>query len=625
MRLNYVLRRGFIAALLTLTLLTGFPKTIAAQSTITTGSISGTITDPAGGAASDVGVTLTDVTTGQRLALTTSATGLYSSGPLLPAVYAVHVEVKGFTTVDFPARVQVGTVVTANIRLQPASAGKDQRPASTTLVDTQQSTVAGVISSQQLENLPLNGRNMLDLAPLEPGVQIVDGAAIDPTQSGYFAVSIGGRLGRETRTLLDGIDITAERFGGATQNITASSIHEFQITQSLLDLSSPMTSSGTVNAVSRSGSNDYHGEAFYGFRDQDLGFAAFPGGVNPYFQRNQFGGNFGGALIQKKLFFFVDAQRTKQDSFSIPGLDYPFNKLSGGYNAPFRDNTALLRLDWVGSNVRVFYRATYDEASDIGPGNNYSPYLTHDNTPGQAVGVDFYRRAFTHSIRFGYRRYENHFGLPHEGGFLNPDPSLFIQNGALEVGPNPFAPQTTIQNSKQIRYDGSRVWKSHIVRFGGSFNRIDSGEFAAFGSLAPWVTTSATFANEAAILGRPTAYAAALMTGDPAGQLDNPANYPVASILISNGQGFFTENSGSSFPRGGQTDNRIDLYAGDTWKLSRKLVINYGLHYTRDSGLTNSDLAGVSQLNGFGPNLGAPVHQPNLDFAPQLRIRLDSL
>ncbi|MGH9530253.1 MAG: hypothetical protein ACRD2S_10095 [Terriglobales bacterium] len=210
--------------------------------------------------------------------------------------------------------------------------------------------------------------------------------------------------------------------------------------------------------------------------------------------------------------------------------------------------------------------------------------------------------------------------MPNEVGFFDPSPSINIQNASIDVGPNSLAPQSTIQSSKQFRYDGSKIRNNHIFRFGASFNRIDTGGYEALGSFGPTVTGTATFANEQAILGNPNAYAPALVAGDPAGALDNPLNYPVASITISDGQRFFTENSAFSYPRGGLTDNRLELYAGDAWKAKPNLTINYGLHYLRDSGLTNSDLGGVPSLNGFGPSLGNSVHQPNLNFSPELGI-----
>ncbi|HEV7219478.1 MAG TPA: carboxypeptidase-like regulatory domain-containing protein, partial [Terriglobales bacterium] len=604
-------------AIMTVAMLAAFVSAMFAQSPISTGCITGVVLDPAGGAAGGVEVILRSANTSQSYSLMTTAAGLYTSGPLVPGNYTVTLDVKGFASVQFPVTINVGETTSGNIRLHPSG---DKKTNEVSPIDLAEATVQGVITSRDWEYLPVNGRNFLDLTQLEPGVQIFDAARLDPTKNGFFAVSIEDRSSRTTRTLLDGIDVTDAREGSTTQNISLSSIQEFQVTQSSLDLSSPMTSSGTVNAITRTGTNSYHGGGFYNFRDNKIGFAAFPGGQDSYFQRNQFGGNVGGALIQDKLFFFVDAQRTKQDSRNVPALDYPFNGLAASYSTPFRDNTLLGRLDWIGNNMRAFYRATYDEDSDVGPGNNYSPFLAHDNTPGQAFGVDFFQGSWAHSIRLGYTRYSNHLGLPNEAGLFNPSPSISIQNASINVGPNPLAPQSTIQSSKQFRYDGSKLRNNHIFRFGASFNRIDTGGYEALGSLGPTVTGTPTFANEQAILGNPNAYAPALVAGDPAGALDNPLNYPVASITISNGQRFFTEGSAFGYPHGGLTDNRLELYAGDAWKVRPNLTVNYGVHYLRDGGLTNSDLPGISSLNGFGPSLGNAVHQPNLNFSPELGI-----
>src|SRR5205823_9442568 len=105
-----------------------------------------------------------------------------------------------------------------------------------------------------------------DLAQLEPGVQIQDGGNFDPTKNGYSAVSFGGREGRTSRIEVDGIDISDENVGTTTQNIPASAIQEFGISQSSLDLSTELTSSGAVNVTTRSGTNDLHGELFGLFR-----------------------------------------------------------------------------------------------------------------------------------------------------------------------------------------------------------------------------------------------------------------------------------------------------------------------------------------------------------------------
>src|SRR5205807_9025264 len=127
----------------------------------------------------------------------------------------------------------------------------------------------------------------------------------------YSSISFGIRIGHTARIEVDGVDISDETVGTTTTGVPASALQEFQISQSTLDLSQELTSSGGVNVTTRSGTNAVHGEAFGLFRDSSIA-AALPGPPSP-FQRSQFGGNLGGPIKKDKLFFFLDAERTKQD------------------------------------------------------------------------------------------------------------------------------------------------------------------------------------------------------------------------------------------------------------------------------------------------------------------------
>src|SRR5260370_39107051 len=141
-----------------------------------------------------------------------------------------------------------------------------------------------------------------------------DGTSCHPTKAGYTSVSINGVFGRTPRIEVDGLDVSDETVGTTTQNIAMSSIQEFNISRSSLDLSTEVTASGAINLAIRSGTNAYHGQALYNFRDQAVGFSNFPGGQSLPFQRNQFGGRFGGAFIKEQLLFFVCSVRSKSDS-----------------------------------------------------------------------------------------------------------------------------------------------------------------------------------------------------------------------------------------------------------------------------------------------------------------------
>src|SRR4029077_18252358 len=216
-------------------------------------------------------VSIVNTATGQAFDLTTNSAGAYASGALAPGTYKVQISVKGFDTVSVPTTVQVGNASTVNARM---TLGQESQVievrGSEVLVNTEQSTVQGVLTAAQIANLPVNGRNFLDLAQLEPGVQIQDGQNFDPTKAGYSSISFGGRFGRTARIEIDGADVSDETVGTTTTDIPSSAIQEFQISQSSLDMSTELTSSGAVNVTTKSGTNGFHGEAFGQFRDSSF-------------------------------------------------------------------------------------------------------------------------------------------------------------------------------------------------------------------------------------------------------------------------------------------------------------------------------------------------------------------
>ena len=148
-----------------------------AQTTVGTGSIVGTVSDPSGAVISGGKVTITNVATGQVIELATNSSGSFNSGALIPGNYKTLVSAKGFSSAEVPVTVLVGNTATVNVNLQIGNEKEVIEVQGSALrVNTEQATVQGVLNAQQIENLPVNGRNFLDLAQLEPGVQIQDGA-----------------------------------------------------------------------------------------------------------------------------------------------------------------------------------------------------------------------------------------------------------------------------------------------------------------------------------------------------------------------------------------------------------------------------------------------------------------
>src|SRR5882762_8161491 len=526
---SFRISQRFLAVQILLVL---FTTTIGlrAQTTVGTGSIVGTVTDQSGAVLNGATVTIKNTATGQVVDLTTNSTGAYNSGALLPGTYNVQFSAKGFSKVSTVLTVQVGNTSTANVKLE---IGKESQvievQASALQVNTEQAIVQGVLTAAQIDNLPINGRNFLDLAQLEPGVQIQDGQNFDPTKAGYSSISFGGRFGRTARVSVDGVDISDETVGTTTADIPASAIDEFQLSQSSLDLSNDLTSSGAVNVTTKSGTNAFHGEGFYFFRNDKLA-AASVGGVDNYFQRQQYGGRFGGPVIKNKLFFFLDAEKTKQAASA--GVSYagtPYAGFTGAFSQPFNAGNLLGKVDYdLGNGAKAFYRYSYFENSLFATfGLGFSVYDNKDFTRQHVVGLDFSQGTFSHSIRFSYLKFQNQIVDATSGNNALPlcCTGLEISSGTFFVGPNLLAPQSTPQSNRQVKYDGSKIIHNHTLRYGVSFNHVQGGGFASFYGTAPrvsWFIDKDTkkFADNSCGTGTPCF---------PGGQ-NNPLNYPVTRL-----------------------------------------------------------------------------------------------
>jgi hypothetical protein len=528
------------------------------QATISTGDIVGTVTDASGALVPSARISITQKATGRLLSLTANSSGIYNSGPLTPGEYTVRAEAAGFAATVTSLTVQVNNTSNGNVSLQVGSTTTVvEVQASGVQVNTEQATVQGVITTTQIENLPINGRNFLQLAQLEPGVQIQDGAVFDPTKNGFSSISFGGRYGRTARIEVDGGDISDENVGTTTMNIPASAIQEFQIEQSSLDLSSGMTSSGAVNVSTRSGTNGLHGEGFYDGRWHNLAARVAP--TDLFFRREQFGGNVGGPLIKDKLFFFMDYERARQDYAAPVELGGPFAALSSSINQPFKEHDVFGRMDWqVNDKLKAFYRYTYNINSNVVPflPNTFSPFLNRDHAQDHLAGLDLTTGKFTHSFRFEFLRFANLIGDA-SAGIYNPAPGLEIGIGGdpwcitpgADVfcsGTNVNSPQATQQHDLEFKYDGSTIIGKHVIRYGAELNRILGGGYAAFFGLAPAVGDNYSAAE--------IAEAAA---GPFSGGASNPLNYPVDSVLLGNGVGYSTEIPRFGFPAGGQFDTRF--------------------------------------------------------------------
>lgn len=603
-----------LACLLTLSTV---PAPLFAQTTVGTGSIVGTVRDPTGAVISGATVTITNVDRRQVTELTTNSSGLFNSGALVPGDYKILISAKSFTSAETTVTVLLGNTATANVNLQIGSEKEVIEVQGSGLqVNTEQPTVQGVLNEQQIEDLPINGRNFQDLAQLEPGVQIQDGGNLG--KDGYSSISFAGRFARTARVEVDGTDISDEIFGSITTNIPASAIQEFQLSQSSMDISTEVTTSGAINVTTRSGTNAIHGEAFSFFRDSSLAAALpAPPGLSEPFQRSQYGGRLGGPIIKNRFFYFLDGERTLQHEQAPVLVAAPFQQYSGSFSSPFHENNLMAKADYqLARSTHAFYRFSYFQNSfAANGGSGFSVYDGKNVTRTHVVGLDFNTGSFSHSIRFGYLKTGRQLADGTIGTSLplaNYPLEMQLGNTGLVTGPNNNAPQVVLQRDHQIKYDGSKTLGSHIIRYGFDFNRITAAGFAPFNSVAPVLFTNVGPSEEAFA-----------QTGPFPGGGTNPLNYPVEFVTIGNGLGYLTPTPGLGFPAGSIVFHRLAAYLGASSKWKRNLTLTYGLRYVRETGRSDSDFPAIPQLSELIPGLGNRVRQPNFYLAPQLGFAWD--
>jgi hypothetical protein len=586
--------------------LTGTSLTGYAQAP--TGSIQGVVTDSTGAVIPDAKITIRDLSRGEIHTTTSSGSGSYSLEALTSGQYEVKIESPSFKTGIVTVTVQIGKVTSGNISLQPGAVSETVSVTANeqTAVDTNTDTVSGAITAKEIETLPLNGRNFLDVAQLQPGVQVVDGGNFDPTKNGFAGVSVAGGSGRTTRIQVDGLDITDENVGTTVMNVSLDSVQEFQISQSGLDPSTSLSNTGAIDISTKTGSNGFHGTGFIEGRDSS--FAARVGPFEAPFHRTDGGVSAGGPAIKDRLFWFLNYETNRTQNSTILDAPSPFNGFNGPIASPFTSTQATGRVDWNAKEwMKVFFRFSHDFNQLITGfgGANFSPFQNQDNTNAGVIGVDFTFTHFTHSFRVGRVNFANYIDPNTPPGLPNiPVGVSFSDSGAL-FGPNLLAPQHTLTTSNQFRYDGSWIHGNHTVRYGMEYNRVDNSVFAAFFAEGPVITTNSQ-----------TDLAAG-------GNKANPLDYIPENIQFGNGLGFFSNLPSHGYPFGGVHNHRVATYVADSWKARHNLTFNFGLRWEVDPGQVNRDLARPAILDTVAVGESGTEHLDLHAFAPSVGFAYD--
>src|SRR5580692_816948 len=287
-----------------------------------TGSFSGTVADKSGSAISGATVTATSQGTGVARQAKTDEAGHYLI-PLLPAsTYTLRVEFQGFqTTENKDLRLQVDEARELNFKLAPSTVSTTlEVNASAVAVETTNPSLGQVITAQEVSQLPLNGRDFVQLATLTPGTvqetnnnSFFNGApSSEVSARGTYSLSVGGSRANSTDWLLDGNDNNELTAGGIGIFSSIDDIQEFKVLTYNYSAEYGQRGGPTVLVTTKSGSNDFHGSLFEFLRNTSLDAKSFFATTPEKFNLNQFGGSIGGPVYKNKTFFFIDGEQKYQ-------------------------------------------------------------------------------------------------------------------------------------------------------------------------------------------------------------------------------------------------------------------------------------------------------------------------
>src|SRR5262249_28059284 len=274
--------------------------------------------------------TVTNAETGVSRSMKTGSDGGYRFDPLAVGYYNLSVSMTGFDK-SRAERVQtlVGSTTTQNFTLGVGSATETvEVNAEAPLLDALKTDVSQNITPKEVQDLPMVGRDVANLAYLAPGVKATD--SYDPTKNRYAILSVNGDGGRNVNVTVNGVDNKDNTVGGPVMQLPLEAVQEFAISTQRFSAANGRSEGAAINMITKSGSNNYHGSLFGFFRDQTFNADQHPQpgtNANPPYSRQQFGGSVGGPFIKDKFFGFFAYERQREHT-SIQESPDTFNELT---------------------------------------------------------------------------------------------------------------------------------------------------------------------------------------------------------------------------------------------------------------------------------------------------------
>jgi hypothetical protein len=605
------------AALLSAAVALAAASAAAAQSQATTGIIRGTVKDPAGAAVANATVSLRETRTGFHRELTTNATGVFVASLLPLGSYDVSARAVGFAEVRRTGiAVRVGETVELALSLAAVELQAVTVEATRPVVDATRVESATRFETEAVQNTPNNGRNYLDLSVLTPGVAIVQGPDGDE-------ITVAGQRGIHNNVSVDGADFNNPFFGeqrggqrpAFTFNLDA--VQEMVVLNGGAPAEFGRSSSGFINVITKSGTNELHGTAHY-FGKFDALSATYTGGgladAEPDFSQGQFGFTLGGPIRRDRAFFFVAYDQQIYDEVKNPSpnridaalrawMDTAFSDdpLAGDYGPLNRTNDArafLAKLDFRLSprhNLSLKYNYTW--AEQVNGTFDVPTWAVSANAVervwSNAINgslVSYLSSAVSNEFRFQWSREDR--PRPY-GGPRTADYAVVDSNPTFDGGDRPF-PDTAMDfvNGYRfgmpffipIEYYDNRIqllnnvsWSrgNHFFKFGAEYNRVKS------------VQTFIGFANSRYIFNSVNGFLNFVADPNYVECSDGSSNTtgacpvgttivgPVLLYLQQAGVGQDVNASGTQeIP---QTD--LAVFVQDSWKPNPRWTVNYGLRW----------------------------------------------
>lgn len=547
-------------------------------------TVEGVITDPNNAVVVGAKITARNVDNGLTREITTDASGLYRLTALPPGTYALSASATGFAENKYGnVTLTVGQKLNLDLSLRVNVSETITITGAAPVIETTRTNVAGSVGEQQVRSLPVNGRNFLDFATLTAGV------VRDPRLGD---LSFGGQRGTFNSLQIDGVDNNNNFFGQALgrtgsgrapYQFSQDAVQEFQVNTNSFSAEFGHAAGGTINVVTKSGTNDFHGTAFEFFRDASLNakrpnFIASRNGLVPVkepYHFHQFGGNIGGPVKKDRAFFFFnyDGQRNTRpitmslgqvaptDAASQKGLQL-LTPYVQNYTLGFDQDVYLAKFDWqIGAENRLSFRYNGQRFTGRNLENSGSTsaqeHSGNSNVKTNAYAVQF-NTSFTPKLLNELRALV---AYDEEPGFANTDNAEgnILQGGttALVIGRNSFSPRYTNEDKYQLVDNVSYFAGKHSLKGGVDviIEKIENFFPGNFGGRYFFQSTNgyAEFANhlDATSTGyrRVTRYQQSFAGDGTTGALTQP-NF--------NEYGFFVQ---------------------DDWRALSKLNINLGLRY----------------------------------------------